>query len=284
MLLSETQLASFHAEGFLIIPNAFDPTELHEFREALRQVIGAQCLRAGQSCRPGREFDDGVAALDAVDHRFVADIYDICAQLPEFWRLTSKRCIQGIINELLGRPAGAPLYGFTHRCRIDPPNDRRRTYGWHQETFYTIPRSEFIQTWAPLVRESTVANGTIEVCVGSHTAGIPPQTWSEAPGRAVQIIVEPDVVARYERRALEMQLGQLVLFSGRLFHRSGSNTSSEHRYSLVGMYHDINAVGFRPPHLRFVYQDIAPRAWYEDLARDWPCARPMRHLPPAVSV
>ena len=32
------------------------------------------------------------------------------------------------------------LYGHTNRCRIDPPEDERRTYDWHQETFYTIPK------------------------------------------------------------------------------------------------------------------------------------------------
>lgn len=169
----------------------------------------------------------------------------------------------------------SPLRGrhLRHLCAasrvIDPPGDQRRTYGWHQEVFYTIPRSRFIQTWAPLVRDTTVANGTIEVCVGSHMAGIPPQTWSEAPDHVAQIIVEPEVVARYARRVIEMQLGQLLLFSGRLFHRSGVNTSGEHRYSLVGMYHDVNADGFRPPHLRFEYQD-EPRAYFAEMAREWP--------------
>ena len=154
------------------------------------------------------------------------------------------------------------LYGHTNRCRIDPPRDNRRTYGWHQEVFYTIPEGNYIQTWAPLLFDTTIKNGTIEIAAGSHKEGIAKQSWNEVEGGATQIIVDPKIVDKYPNSPLEMKLGELLLFSGYLFHRSGNNISDHVRYSLVGMFHDVSYVPFTAPKLNFQYRGITPQNFY----------------------
>ena len=41
------------------------------------------------------------------------------------------------------------------------------------KNIYTIPKSNYIQTWSPLIYPSTTENGTIEICPKSHLEGIP---------------------------------------------------------------------------------------------------------------
>lgn len=231
----ESLLDRYARDGFVVIDDFFQPAELDGFAAAFRALP---------------------------DFGSIGEKYDACFQLPAFLRLVSKPWTEVTANRLLGRAPYAPLYCFTNRCRIDPPHDDRRTYGWHQEVFYTIPHGHFVQTWAPLIEDTTVANGTIEVCVGSHKAGIASQTWIDPEGRATQIIVDPALVGRYEQRAVPMKLGQMMFFDGRLFHRSGKNTSDRTRYSLVGMYHDVDAPGFRVPRLTFEYRGRTPREWF----------------------
>lgn len=228
----------FSSDGFVVIDDFFSPDELSAFARAF-------------------------AALP--DFESIGEKYDALCQMPEFLRLVSKEWTEATVNQLLGRPPLAPLYCFTNRCRIDPPHDDRRTYGWHQEVFYTIPHGRFIQTWAPLIHDTTIENGTIEVCIGSHREGIARQTWSESEGRAAQIIVDSDVVAKYRQMPVPMKLGQMMCFDGRLFHRSGKNTSQQTRYSLVGMYHDVDAPGFRVPRVHFEYRGKTPRQAYDEL-------------------
>lgn len=227
----------FRRDGFVVIDHFFSPRELSDFAEAFDRLP---------------------------DFGSIGEKYDACAQMPEFLRLVAKRETVEVINTLLNRAAVAPLYCFTNRCRIDVPHDERRTYGWHQEVFYTIPHGRFVQTWAPLIRDTTVANGTVEVCVGSHAAGIAPQTWTDREDGATQIIVDQATVAGYEQRAIPMKLGQMMFFDGRLFHRSGRNTSTEPRYSMVGMYHDVDAPGFRVPRVQFAYRGQTPRQAYDE--------------------
>lgn len=265
-MLSPDQIRFFADNGYLVVDAFFTADECAEFREATRQAILAFLAKAGvpkaRFPEEGREFDEGLLALEAVDHDLVAGVYDAIFQTPEFLRIVAKRETANCINQLLDSPAGSPLYAFTNRCRIDPPRDDRRTYGWHQEVFYTIPESDFVQTWAPLIRDTTAANGTIEICPGSHREGIAKQVWSEQPGRAAQIIVDQALVDKYPQQVLEMKVGQMLFFDGRLFHRSGKNTSSQVRYSLVGMYHRVTKPEFFPPRISFLHRVKGQKEYY----------------------
>ena len=62
-----------------------------------------------------------------------------------------------------------------------------------------------------------------------------PKYWSKAKN---YLSKKDKIMSRYDKVSVEMNLGELLLFSGYLAHRSGKNLSNKHRYSLVGMYHD----------------------------------------------
>ncbi|MFC3095059.1 hypothetical protein DRW07_16865 [Alteromonas sediminis] len=258
---------SYEKNGFVIIKDFF-PTELIENVESdIAQIIQIFLRRANISKSFDSVFDDAMEALEAVDHKYIEYIYDSIYQSTSFLRLVSHKNIEDLIKQLLC--SQSPLYCYTNRCRIDPPQDERRTYGWHQEVFYTIPKGKYIQSWAPLVRNSTNQNGTIHVAVGSHKNGILEQDWNEIEGRATQIIVPESAIQTCPKIVVEVELGELLLFSGYLVHRSGENISKQHRYSLVGMYHDMDATHFIPPKLDFAYREISPRSFYDREKLKW---------------
>ena len=81
---------------------------------------------------------------------------------------------------------------MTCRCRIDPPHDTLVYAEWHQEIFFSVPESRYIQIWAPLTSDASVGKGALQVCVGSHKHGIIKQTWVEPEGRHRQVIIDPE--------------------------------------------------------------------------------------------
>lgn len=258
--------AFFDENGFVLLSDAFNPDDLEDVRTEIAHVIQAHLLKAGLAMVNGdAAFTDGLMALEKKDHEYVAAIYDTIYQTPPFMRLISNRKIEAITKTLLGVGTDHALYGYTNRCLFAPPSDERRTYGWHQEVFYTVPHGSFIQNWAPLVSDTTAANGTIEVAVGSHKEGIAKQSWNDPPSRVTQIIVDEAVIAKYPQRKVEMRLGELLLFSGYLAHRSGVNITDQVRYSLVGMFHDVTHVPFVTPKLGFNYRKKSPRAFYDEV-------------------
>jgi hypothetical protein len=76
-------------------------------------------------------------------------------------------------------------------------------------------------------------------------------------------VVDDAVIAKYPKRHVEMRLGDVLMFSGRMFHRSGHNSSEQVRYSLIGMFHDIDVIEFRPAAMSFSYPGLTPRAYFD---------------------
>lgn len=256
MELSDTQVKSFEENGFVIVDNFFDSVELAVFSEALRGVIRTSLKNAGLESPEyvGHEFGTAMIALEAKDHRFISEIYDIAANLPEFLRLVAKPEYAILTNQILGRQKNAPLYSMTCRCRVDPPQDVLVLAEWHQEIFYSIPKSRYIQVWAPLIRDATVENGAMKVCVGSHKLGIVKQTWDKPEGRHRQMFIDSDLIAAHEQKSMELRVGQIVLFSPYLIHRSGINSSDEVRFTLIAAFHDIDNPLFQPPGMSYNYR------------------------------
>ena len=185
----------------------------------------------------------------------IGEGYDIISYSSTFLNLVANPKIESLTKDLLGIKSSSTIYGWTNRVRIDPPADERRTYGWHQEVFYTIPESRYLQTWAPIIRNTTIQNGTIWIAPKSQNEGIAKQSWNEIEGKATQIIVDQSIVDKYSQFQLEMEIGDVLFFDGRLFHKSGSNvTSDEIRFSLVGMWHDIWSSSFRGPRPDFQHR------------------------------
>jgi len=270
--LSSKQREFFNVNGYLIIDNYFNKKELDDFKESFRHLIQISLKKIAKfhpEVKPDdfidKEFGNGIMKLEEIDHAFVANIYDTIYQVPEFLRIVAKPETTQCINQLLNRRDDNPLYTFTCRCRIDPPDDERRTTKWHQEVFYSIPKSEFLQTWAPLISDATLENGSIEFCVGSHKDGIAQASFLNVKGSANPFSVDDDLVQKYEKKQITMKLGQFMIFNSKLIHRSGKNRSNNVRYSLVGMYHTTDNENFMPPLLNFEFKNISPKQYFDEI-------------------
>ena len=148
-------------------------------------------------------------------------------------------------------------------------DSKRTAYDWHQETFYTIPKSNYIQTWSPLIYPSTTENGTIEICPKSHLEGIPKQNWYQKKNKAIQILINKKIIEKYEPLSVNINPGDVLLFSGRLAHKSGRNLSNKVRFSLVGMYHDVNSKHFKSAKIKFIFRDLSPKKYFKEYKEKW---------------
>ena len=203
-------------------------------------------------------------AILAYDRDLLGEIYDTVAYCSTFFKLIGNKKIEEISREILASNNQTPLYSTTHRIRMDWPQDEKRRAGWHQEIFHTYPDFKFIQTWSPVIRNSTVSNGTIKVCPGSHTHGIARQNWEdEKEGYATRIIINEEIVKKYNEEDLPMEIGDVLFFDPLLFHRSGYNSSKEIRFSQVGMWNDCSTKGFRAPKPNFISRTYSSKDNYE---------------------
>ena len=276
-----TQKNNFNTNGYIIEKNIISSNLQKEIFLMFYDLGHSTLLRNNIKCdfeikstkdisfKDTKELDRILLTILNADNKFIGELYDTVSYSSTFLKLVSDSQMEEISRSLLGLKKYNTIYSWTHRVRIDPPRDERRTYGWHQEIFYTIPNTKFIQTWCPLIRDTTVKNGTIEICGGSHKEGIAKQKWNEVDGRATQILVDENIVKKYQQKKIPMTLGDVMFFDPHLFHRSGHNTTEDQiRFSLVGMWNDSTHEKFRAPKPNFQSRTISAKTNYEKIIKE----------------
>ncbi len=262
----------FKKNGYIIYKNIISKKEIDDFKSELSNIIKSYCKKNFTKLKY-KSFDDWLNKpliyMSKSKKTGIGEIYDTIFNTPSFFRICGNKKIEQIIKFLLNGNNQMSLYGHTNRCRIDPPEDERRTYDWHQETFYTIPKSNYIQTWSPLIYPSTIQNGTIEICPKSHLEGIPKQNWYQKRNKAIQILINKKIIEKYEPISININPGDVLLFSGRLAHKSGRNLSKKVRFSLVGMYHDVNSRHFKSAKIKFIFRGKSPKKYFKEYKEKW---------------
>ena len=215
-----------------------------------------------------KHLDTLLLAILKFDDKLIGEIYDSMSYCSNFLRVVSSTKIEEISREILELKNYNTIYSFMNRVLIQIPRDQRRTYGWHQEIFYTLPNTRFVQAYCPIIRDVTIENGALEICKKSHKDGLAKQTWNKPENRVLQIIVDEKKVDKYEKIRLPMKLGDFLFFNPYLIHRSGDNlTKDEIRFSLVTIWNDCSHAGWTPPFPNFKSRTITPKENFEKLKR-----------------
>ena len=95
----------------------------------------------------------------------------------------------------------------------------------------------------------------MELCKKSHKDGLLKQSWNEPKNRNPQILVDEEVVNRFEQIKIPMEVGDFLFFDKHLVHRSGYNsTKNEIRFSLVNMWNDCSHSDYSAPIPNFKYR------------------------------
>jgi hypothetical protein len=101
-------------------------------------------------------------------------------------------------------------------------------FRWHQDNGYNQLRTEHFQLWIALT-ESRNQNGALWLAPGSHKRGLLPHL---RVGEA-QMEVQSDVG---ETVCIDAQVGDVILFSSLMLHRTGPNLADSTRVAYVAEY------------------------------------------------
>ncbi len=212
MASSDRLLKEFHAQGFAILRNVLDASEVEALRGALQPYLDLDI--------EGRNYFEGVKTQR---------VYSLVGRGVVFERTAEHPVILDLVDRLLH-----PGYLLTasQAISIGPGETPQPIH--YDDQFYTLPRPRpavSISTiWA--LDDFTAANGGTEVIAGSHL-------WDDDEvGRlyAAATAEGIDDSIRSQLRPVEMDAGSLVIFSGTLLHRGGANRSADTRRAFSHQY------------------------------------------------
>lgn len=269
----------FDENGYVVVNNVLPLADLTEFQKtfyktaenvfhkALKQYPELQRVKTDS-------IDAILIALRHTDMSYVAMIQRLISRSPEFYRLNSSPKMVDALRAVLGVESDSPLYFLSNGIVFTHPNDfeNKRSINfqidWHQDTFYTLPQSKYIQFWGPLLHESTEEIGTLRLCVGSHKDGLGKQVFHPEATYNYRYMMAEGEANRYNQVAPDLALGQMLIFDGQLIHGSGRNVSNKVRVTLLGLCHDAMGEHCIPVSTEYRYHGQTPESWFYELYGD----------------
>jgi hypothetical protein len=242
-MITAEAVERFHADGFLLLPGFYDvPTEIEPIQRGIHDIIGLVAAQRGIDLRRApfstQTFDDGYLQLVETDRALGGVVYDAVKQLAPFVRLVGSHRNEALFRTL--RSTGTVgVAGGGSGIRIDNPAEDAYRTPWHQEYPAQFRSIEGVVYWSPL-RALTSDLGPVEVCVGSHRAGLVRVTSERGTARsgayALRLEDEDAVTARYPTVAPICGPGDLLLMDFLTIHRSGHNRDTRSRWTMQLRY------------------------------------------------
>ena len=242
-MLSESEIQDYNNLGYIVKKNFFSSDEVNQFNNKLETIIKHFLKKNNLSST--HPLDDGFMKLDELKHENIHIIYNIIKDSDALNLLTSSKKVFNTVRSLMNKDINDPIYNMYGVSRMDPPADGRFLYKWHQESFYTIPQSNSIQLWAPLIHSSSKENGTIDVLVGSHVKELPHRLEKVIDGHEQKYLDDSDIKEEYETLTVELDPSDALFFHPYLIHKSNNNISQQVRYSLVSHYLDPLSIDYK---------------------------------------
>lgn len=200
--LSQSQVKEFYRRGFIDPINVWDEDEMDAFkRYAFKNIISHPHPHLDVPSEYYRHVDDGV----------VRDV------------VTKDRLV-GMISDLLQSPAMIWSTKFWNKT------PGQAEIPWHQHYHHMPVQPQISFTAWIAITEMTPENGCLELIPGSHKTAYPEVESPE--GKSFEHMTDPDCVDESRSVRMEMDPGDVILFTEKTLHKSSVNTSDVPRLSL----------------------------------------------------
>jgi hypothetical protein len=216
--LDEARVAQYRADGFIIARGVFSADEIASLDAEANRVFALNDLKDTNNIRC-RWSDD----VETKECRF--DCFDPVSDLsPAIGKLARDSRMIGLVSDLYGEPA----HLFKDKMIYKPPN--AKGYNLHQDYISWPSFPKTFVTAIVAIDPSSAGNGATEVFRGYHLKGC----LTPLDGNYHQL--PEDAVDAAAGVMLDLEPGDVAVFSGYTPHRSGPNRSPNWRRLLYLSY------------------------------------------------
>lgn len=237
-ILTSEQHDSYKRDGFLVLENFFDPSELEILRADFNGVVDDWANTYYQQGRLTDLFADQSFEhrLFSIHQAMTGDCHELLTAISGKRKTAAMFYVMTLpeILDLVGFLIGPEILAhpqFNARAKLP---DRTSVVPWHQDLGYLHKSAEetfMVNLWLPLV-DANAENGCLEVIRGSHNCGILPYNSGGAEDLVPESIPEGEVVC------CPLQVGGVLMLQHKTVHRSTPNFSDHIRWSLDIRYSD----------------------------------------------
>ena len=230
-MLTPTQIAQFHQDGFLLLRQRVTPIQCARLRSVAEQQL--------RDAVPPLEYEAEVgyagapAARHAVGGDTVRRLRGAWARDACFQEWAADPSLAAELAQLFGEPVVLNL--AHHNCVMTKHPAWSTATGWHRDIrYWSFSDSNLITVWLALGDEN-VDNGGLQLIPASHNWQVDPTQLDERDFLRPELARNAELVA--QAVALSLHQGDVLLFHSSLFHAAGKNQSGERKLSVAFAYH-----------------------------------------------
>ena len=246
--LTQAQIEQFHADGYLTLRGVLPQEHIQPLIDELAAGVeaGVQAAVVEGILKAEDAYEDALFATR------LALVSGACVEADWIWSryfseqkprtaamfaLRTAPALLDVVEALIGGEIYAhPQYNY----RAKMPNQEITIIPWHQDLAYLYPEEAgdtlVVNAWIPLV-DATAENGCMQVLPGSHLLDLIPHNHRETPpGHKGSRGIANDELPEGEVYTAEVAVGDALLTSERLVHRSTPNVSDTVRWSVDTRY------------------------------------------------
>ena len=249
-MLNQTQIEQFHRDGFLVVENVVDATELQGLRQQLETWIDES-----------RGFAEAYGETIDGRSRFDIDPTDHSADHPALRRVSSpteisdayfETAIHSNMAQMAGQLIGGSGTRF-HHSKVNAKLPHTATMvKWHQDFPFTPHTNDDVITALLMVGEVTEDNGPLQVISGSHKGELYSHWHDDRFTGKVEDAVEAEQCQKFV--SCTGSAGSVCFMHTRLLHASGANNTELPRYLFITVYAAEDAMALSDNPLPSVHQ------------------------------
>lgn len=224
ILLTPEQIAGFHEQGFVTIPQISTPEEVSTLRGIFDRLFSEKAGR-----QEGAQFDMVTHDHDDDSMPLLPAIINPVHYAPELRHIQFRANALAIAHQLLG-PTATPAF----EQAILKPARYGATTPWHQDEAARVDPNfdyEQISFWMPL-QEATLSNGCMQYIAGSHKGEILPHRSPKSDPKIHAIECaggfDPDSAI-----PCPLPAGGVSIHHGKTLHFAGPNASDIPRRAYI---------------------------------------------------
>jgi len=235
-------LQKYENDGFIVLKNIIQKNKIEELEEAIKSQIIFHIKKHKLNIQ-NDIFNQGIIELNKIrkdkkNFDSLQVIYNLIRKLPELYSILGDKKVMEVVKTLSGLKENQSAYIWEGFCRVDPPNDSTYDLKWHQESYFTLPNSNSVQLWSPIVNNVNLNDtGTVSLLKSSSKMGELNHDIIKLENYIHEGIQDEEIEKiNLEQVNMELNPGDILFFHEKTIHKTYHNKGTKVRFTMVANY------------------------------------------------
>ena len=235
-------LEKYNNDGFVVLKNIIPYDKISKLEEAIKAQIVFHLKKHKLEINKDI-FNEGIIKLNKIrkdkkNFDSIQVIYNLIRKLPELYNILSDTNVLETVKVLSGLRENQSAYIWESFCRIDPPKDSSFDLKWHQESYFTLPNSNSVQFWSPIVNNVNLREtGTVSILKSSLKLGELNHDIIKLENYIHEGIRDEEInKVKLEQVDMELNPGDVLFFHENSIHKTYHNDGNKVRFTMVANF------------------------------------------------